>query len=206
MMCRNGYMPQPYVIAMLPFAAMVIAGVTDQFVRKCARREHPNQTGLHIGASQSFLEPMKRVGQFVVSLSIMASLIAVAPAWGRGIDRAMAEDQSQPPRQALEYILANVQPGALLLVDDNLWTDLVRNGFNPNPIWFYKLDLDPAIRGDSKRRWRDIDYVVLGNLPPSTLRTLPLVTSAIEHSDLVMSFGSGDIEITIRRVNKNAPD
>jgi 4-amino-4-deoxy-L-arabinose transferase-like glycosyltransferase len=206
MMCRNGYMPQPYVIAMLPFAAMVIAGVTDQLLKNFGGLGHLRHHASPTSFNRRLWIQVARVGQLVAALIICASLVAIAPAWGRGLRQAMTEDHSRPPRQALEYLLANVQPGALLLVDDNIWTDLVRNGFNPNPIWFYKLDLDPAIRGSSKRRWRDIDYVVLGNLPASTLRTLPLVTSAIEHSDLVADFGEGDIEITIRRVNKYAPD
>jgi 4-amino-4-deoxy-L-arabinose transferase-like glycosyltransferase len=33
MMLRNGYLPYPYVIAMLPFAALVIAGVADQLAK-----------------------------------------------------------------------------------------------------------------------------------------------------------------------------
>jgi hypothetical protein len=116
----------------------------------------------------------------------------------------MTEDHSQPPRQALAYVLTHVPRGSVLLVDDNLWTDLVRHGFNPNPVWFYKLDLDPAIRAKFRNGWRDIDYVVLGRLPPSTLRDLPLVAAAVQHSDVVANFGDGDISIL--RVIKNAPD
>jgi hypothetical protein len=85
-----------------------------------------------------------------------------------------------------------------------IWTDLVRRGFKPNPVWFYKLDLDPAVRARLKNGWRDIDYVVLGGLAPTTMRDLPLVAAAIEHSEVVASFGDG--EITVRRVIKDAPE
>ena len=80
----------------------------------------------------------------------------------------------------------------------------MRQGFDPNPVWFYKLDLDPAIRAKYKNGWRDVDYVVLRGLTPSILRDLPLVAAAIEHSEVVASFGDG--EFTVRRVIKDAPD
>jgi hypothetical protein len=116
----------------------------------------------------------------------------------------MTEDRSQPPRQAVAYVTAHIPRGSTLLVDDNLWTDLVRHGFDPNPVWFYKLDLDPAIRARYRNGWRDVDYVVLRGLTPSILRDLPMVAAAIEHSEVVASFGDG--EITVRRVIKDAPD
>jgi hypothetical protein len=65
---RNGYLPFPYVIGMLPFAALTLAGVADQLYKGPAAR------------------------------------------------------------------------------------DLVRQGFNPNPVWFYKLDLDPAVRAKMPER------------------------------------------------------
>ena len=185
MLFRGGYLPYPYVIAVVPFAALVVAGVADQ---------------LWHGALAGRV-PVRRAGQVVVALGVAAGLVLGGPGWNRGLRRAMTEDDSQPPKQALAWVLANAPPRSQLLVDDNLWTDLARNGFTPNPIWFHKLDLDPAIRGRDPGRWRDIDYVVLGQLPPAVLRDLPLVTTAIRHSEVVASFGDG--EITIRRVVKH---
>jgi hypothetical protein len=193
MLFRGGYLPYPYVIAVMPFAALVVAGVTDQLWRGAG-----TWAGAGTGARRV---AVGRAGQAAIALGLVAALVLVGPAWGRALRRAMIEDDSQPPKQALAWVLANVPARSQLLVDDNLWTDLVRNGFNPNPIWFHKLDLDPAIRGSSPGRWRDIDYVMLGNLPPSVLRDLPLVTTAIRHSEVVASFGDG--EITIRRVVSN---
>jgi hypothetical protein len=192
MLCRNGYLPFPYVIAMLPFAALTIAGTADQLCK-----------GLR--TTRAWLAALTRAaGRLAVALGVVAGLIMVGPAWGQGAERAMTEDHSQPPKQALAYMLTYVPRGSILLVEDNLWTDLVRHGFNPNPVWFYKLDLDPAIRAKFRNGWRDIDYVVLGRLPPSTLGDLPLVSAAVKHSDVVASFGDG--EIAVRRVNKYAPD
>ncbi len=195
MLCRNGYLPFPYVIAMLPFAALTITGFAD---RLCKGPERS-------GRSHTWLAVLtRRAGRLAVVVAIAVSLVVVGPAWGRGVQQAVTEDHSQPPRQALAYVLAHVPQGSILLVDDNLWTDLVRRGFNPNPVWFYKLDLDPTVRARYRNGWRDIDYVVLGRLMPDALRDLPLVAAAIQHSQVVASFGDG--EITVRRVIKNAPD
>jgi Dolichyl-phosphate-mannose-protein mannosyltransferase len=190
MMLRNGYLPYPYVIAMLPFAALVIAGIADQL-------------GKGSGAGGWLSAVARRGGQLAVVAMVVASLLVVGPQWRGSLERAMTEDQSQPPKQAVAYVTTHIPRGSTLLVDDNLWTDLVRHGFDPNPVWFYKLDLDPAVRAKYRNGWRDVDYVVLRGLTPSILRDLPLVAAAIKHSEVVASFGDG--EITVRKVIKDAP-
>jgi hypothetical protein len=205
MLFRNGFMPFAYVIAMLPFAALLVAGVADHLWKGYVPRgsTHPRwRDKLRVWVSAL----IKRAGQLLVISAIAASVVVVAPAWSRDLRQQMTEDRSQPVKQALAYAVANIPSRSILLTDDNLWPDLLRNGFNPNPVWFYKLDLDPAIRAKYKNGWRDIDYVVIGHVPPIILRDLPLVTAAIENSEVMAKFGSGETEVTIRRVLKNAPD
>jgi hypothetical protein len=185
MLMRNGYLPFPYVIAMVPFAALTIAGVLHRLCQ-----------GPVAGGWRSTL--VRRVGQLLVVSAVAASVAMVGPTWSQGARRVMTQDDSRPSKQALDYAVTHIPRGSILLVDDNLWTDLVSRGFNPNPIWFYKLDLDPTVRARLKNGWRDIDYVILGRLAPSTLRDLPLVAAATRHSTVEADFGNG--EITIRRV------
>jgi hypothetical protein len=94
--------------------------------------------------------------------------------------------------------------GSILLADNNFWTDLVRSGFNPNPVWFYKLDLDPAVRARYQNGWRNIDYIVLSEYTATTLEDFPTVMEAVQHSEVVASFGDGDM--TVRKIVKNASD
>jgi exonuclease III len=110
----------------------------------------------------------------------------------------MTEDHSKPSRAALAYVVTHVPRGSILLVDNNLWTDLVRQGFNPNPVWFYKLDLDPAVRAKYQNGWRDIDYILLSEYTATTLKDLPTVMEAVQHSEVVASFGDGDM--TVRKI------
>ena len=190
MLFRNGYLPFPYVIGMLPFAALTLAGVADQFCKGPAGR--------------AWAMILARSGaRLVVVCAVAAAVIAVGPAWDRDIRQATTEDHSRPPQQALDYVVANVPRGSILLVDNNLWTDLVRRGFNPNPVWFYKLDLDPAVRAKYQNGWRDIDYIVLSQYTATTLKDLPTVMEAVQHSEVVASFGDGDM--TVRKIVKSAP-
>jgi hypothetical protein len=191
MLFRNGYLPFPYVIGMLPFAALTLAGVADQLCKGPAARDWLSTVA-------------RRGGQLIVVGAVVASVIVVGPAWERGIRQAMTEDHSKPPQEALAYVVKYVPRGSILLVDNNLWTDLVRHGFNPNPVWFYKLDLDPAVRAKYQNGWRDIDYILLSEYTATTLKDLPMVMEAVQHSEVVASFGDGDM--TVRRIIKNAPD
>jgi Dolichyl-phosphate-mannose-protein mannosyltransferase len=204
MLFRNGFLPFAYVVAMLPFAALLIAGVADYLWKGYVPR-HPRQPGWRERMVAWLSALTRRVGQLIVVSAIAASVLVVAPEWSRGLHRQMTEDRSQPVKQAVAYAVANIPQRSILLTDDNLWPDLLSHGFNPNPIWFYKLDLDPAIREKYPNGWRDIDYVVVGYVPPIILRDLPMVTAAMEHSKVVARFGSEETEVTIRRVIKNAP-
>jgi hypothetical protein len=205
MLFRNGFMPFAYVIALLPFAALLVAGVADHLWKGYAPRRS-RRPRWHDTLRLWVAALIKRAGQLVVISAVAVSLIGVAPAWSRDLRQQMTEDRSQPVRHAVAYAVANIPARSILLTDDNLWPDLLRHGFNPNPVWFYKLDLDPEIKAKYKNGWRDIDYVVIGHVPPIILRDLPLVTAAIENSVVMARFGAGDTEVTIRRVLKNAPD
>ena len=184
---RNGYLPFPYVIGMLPFAALTLAGVADQLCKGPAARGRLSAVA-------------RSGGQLLVVGAVVAGVIVVGPAWDRGIRQAMTEDHSKPSREALAYVVTHVPRGSILLVDNNLWTDLVRQGFNPNPVWFYKLDLDPAVRARYQNGWRDIDYILLSEYTATTLEDLPTVMEAVQHSEVVASFGDGDM--TVRKITK----
>jgi hypothetical protein len=190
MLFRNGYLPFPYVIGMLPFAALLLAGVADQLVKGPSAR--------------GWASTMARTaGQVVVVSALVAGVSLVGPVWDKGIRQAMTEDHSGPPRAALDYVATHVPRGAILLVDNNLWTDLIRRGFNPNPVWFYKLDLDPAVRAKYQNGWRDLDYIVLSEYTATTLKDLPTVMAAVQHSEVIASFGDG--EMTVRKIIKDGP-
>jgi hypothetical protein len=109
-------------------------------------------------------------------------------------------DLSGLSRQATQGIIDHTDKDDVIVVDDYVWLDLARHGY-PRQIWFYKADLDPEVKVTLlPNGYADIDYVVLGNLADSTVRSLPTVAAAIRESTVLADFGNG--EITVRRVVK----
>jgi hypothetical protein len=134
-----------------------------------------------------------------VGLVLCFAAVTLPRHWEPTLRQALTVDDGAPSREATQWFLQRYQPGQIVLTDDNIWTDLVVAGVNPAPVWFYKLDLDPAVReAAAPHGWTDVDYVILGPLADSTTDTLPTVAQAIAHSVVVASFGNG--EIMVRKV------
>ncbi|SNQ49870.1 conserved membrane hypothetical protein [Frankia canadensis] len=185
---RNGYLPNPYVTAMLPFAALCAAGLLDVALPRA---------GAHT-VSNWPLAVWTWTRRAVVALALSAAVTALAWEWTPTIHTALTSDASAPSRDATRWFLAHIHDHGIVVTDDIAWTDLVIAGRRPLPVWFYKVDLDPAVRAQFPRGWRDINYLMMGKPPDSVLTEVPLVAEALRHSVVLKSFGNGEIEI--RRV------
>jgi hypothetical protein len=190
---RPGYLPQPYVIALLPFLALAAAGMLDAAYRRAAK-----------WASA----PWQRRAALTVAL--LAPLLLVAPSWS-GADRfAMQGDQTGNVVAAERWIASELHPKSRVLVDDTLYVGLVRAGFAPRfgVVWFYKLDfttnLDPSIAANLPQGWRAFDYAVSTRVIRSALAQnrgrLRQVRLALRHSRVVAAFGSGADRVEVRRI------
>ena len=211
---RPGYLPEPYVIALLPFMALAAAGAAD--AGWSALRERPP---VPIRPHAQREHQMILAGRAVTVGLAVAILAALVPHWLHG-DSALADVNQTTPIVAAEHWLeANAQGtthradrgfGRDLLVDDTMWSDLVTNGFEPRQvIWFYKLDyvdnLDPSVRRRIQD-YRDFGYVVSSPIIRSGLRQSPapryaLARQALAHSTPVATFGTGPDRIVIDQVN-----
>lgn len=182
MLLRDGYLPYPYVIAMLPFGALLVAGVGDALWARGSR-----WTGL--------------AWRVPVVAGVGAFSLLVGPAWADGIHQQLTVNRDAAMQAASSWIDRHVGRDRRVVVDDSLWVDLVEMGFDPHQrevIWFYKLDLDPAVRVPGG--WRGIDYLVLGQVSRETLANSPSLRAALSHSRVVASFGQGPDAVTVRRV------
>lgn len=189
MAMRPGYLPGMYVIQALPFLALCLAGVAAGVV----------------GAVLTWRARPARVDRLVrraaVVLAAAAVLGTVLPGWVDRTRVALTADLNGHNRAAVDHLAAMPHPPATrVLVDGALWLDLVRDGYEPGAgaIWFYKLDLDPAI--SRQIRWQDVDYVVSSPIMRSATDGLPSVVAALEHSVPVATFGAGGDRVEIRRV------
>lgn len=194
MMLRPGYLPVPYVIALLPLAALVVAGVCDAVVRSLPLQRLRENRLRAVDALAAVM---------VVAVAAVAAVTVtdrVVPAW-RTADRVlMTQNADKPYQQATDWLLANVPRDKTLLVDNVVRTDLVEAGYSSRQaVWFTKLDVDPAVdrqHGD----WRSFDYVVSSEI----MRTLPgegpSLDRALQNSKPVASFGHGPDRIVVRKI------
>ncbi|MGW2095903.1 ArnT family glycosyltransferase [Promicromonospora sukumoe] len=190
MLRPGGYLPVPYVIALLPFAALLIAGVVDAAVRALGRRGAPRR-GLAMG---------------VVAVAAIGAVAAV-PLWTTQLRGFLLADLDRPLRSAQTWLAENASRDQRLIVDDAMWVDLVRAGWDrDNVIWYYKLDTDPAVQAQSPNGWRDADYVVTTDSMRTFPGAFPEVQRAIDSSVVVASFGEGAQAVEVRRVVASGTD
>jgi hypothetical protein len=210
---RPGYLPAPYVIVVLPFAALAAAAGVEVALRRF--RDLPPVPVRADAAAVNARRRMARLALVMAGIGIVAALL---PTWLAG-DRALdGPDQSAPVLAAERWLEAHSSAmrgpaGKDVLVDDTMWSDLVTHGVpQTRTVWFYKLDfvdnLDPSVRRQI-HTYTNFAYVVDSPIIRSGLAqtappTYALARDAIAHSTTVASFGTGPQRIDIRRVNTSS--
>jgi hypothetical protein len=192
----GGYLPVPYVIMMLPLAALLVAAVTDAAVRSVrARRAGAVSTAA------------VRTGSVAWVALTVAAVVALVPLWAVQLRGFVDADLDAPMRNAESWVETNVPKDSRLLVDDAVWVDLVRAGFDrDNVIWFYKIDTDGAVQAQSPNGWRDSDYVFETESVRTSGSSSADVRAALESSTVVASFGDGDQQVTVRRIDRDGAE
>jgi hypothetical protein len=176
MMCRGGYMPFAYVIALLPFAALLIAGTGDIL---WARRA------------------TWRLSVVPIGVAALAAVVLIVPSWAGTLRDQAKTDGSANSRAATKWVIDNVPRDAVVITDDYIWMDLTLAGFT-KPVWLWKVDADPAVMRDVlPLGTASMDYVVMADQADSTLSALPTLKEGVAGSTVVVRFG----EIIVRKVN-----
>ena len=185
----GGYLPAMYVVQILPFFAIVIAGVTDEGVR--------------------LLKPQRSWWRWaILGVATVTALTLVLPRWYDGNRRALTTDDNAQYVAAATYLRDELPDPerATIVVDDVLWIDCVDAGFQREKvIWFYKLDLDTAVAKTLPDGWRDVDYIVSTPALRQDPGSLPTVTKLLTNSTPIATFGPQDGRIEIRRIDKEKP-
>jgi 4-amino-4-deoxy-L-arabinose transferase-like glycosyltransferase len=227
----NGYLPAMYVIQVLPFFALCLAGLVGLAAAwSGGRRRPPLETPawlrcsapsrlrlqapsrLRFGAPAWLIGAVDRVAagawsRLVAEVAIVLAAVAVvAPWWAAGHARAATDSANDGYAAAVNWIDREIpdKAAARILVDDAIWLDLVEDGFTPGTgaIWFYKADLDPAVAKTLPNGWRDVDWVVSSPIVRQEEGTLPTVDGAVAHSTPMAVFGTGDDRIEVRKVTR----
>ncbi|MFJ5729563.1 ArnT family glycosyltransferase [Streptomyces paradoxus] len=194
----NGYLPAMYVIQALPFLALVLAGGTASVAHAVLSRWRSEAEKRYVSVSRYTL----------AAVLALAAGAYVLPHWYDGARTAVTTDANAPYKAASKWLATEVEDPerTRVLVDDALWLDLVHQGYRPGlgVIWFYKADLDPAVTKTMPRGWKDLDYVVASPTVRRDAADLPNVKAAMEHSDPVATFGTGEDRIEIRQIQTSA--
>ena len=180
----GAYLPVPYVIMLLPFAALLVAGVAGWSFAALRRG------GLG-----------RRAAGLGIVAALVAAVVVAAPLWTTQLRGFFQADLDRAGVQAQAWVEQNIPRSDRLIVDDSMWVDLVRSGFDrDNVIWYYKLDTDTAVMTASPNGWRDSDYIIT----TSSIRTLPeefpQITEALQNSETIASFGTGSQQVDVRRI------
>jgi hypothetical protein len=185
----DGYVPAMYVIAMIPFAALALAAVSEELAAD-------------VEGWVGHLPRLRNVTAALAAIVALAVPSAVAASsWvSAGVQQLRTNDTSASEK-AIEWLSTHADRQSFILTDDSIWTDLVQRGFHPDrTVWFYKLDLDPEV----PLPWSTFDYVVATNYLRGNVYWLPRTRQVFERSDIVAIFISRSERIEIRRVEGSA--
>src|SRR3989344_984950 len=191
LLLRGGYLPYPYIVAILPFAALIFAGALHHVVI----------TQLQKKRDSAAYQLLTRI--LSDDLAIITALF-IAPVWYSKLRILTTVDQDSSSRQAVDWAVENISPrGNRLVVESAIWTDLEDRGFSqPDPIWLYKTETDQTVV-KTIGGWRGINYVILNGTTVGAKdfeRTFPTLSEAINHSQIVTQFGTDNQRVLIYKV------
>lgn len=178
MVLRGGYVPAPLVIGMLPFAAVLVAGSLGTL--------WPHRDKLRESRLLSVVRAAAVLAVFAGALGL------VAPHWVDSGRQATSRAEVVYYQDTLDWIEKNVPKDAVIAVDDNTWVDLYQAGYK-NVVWFYKLDLDPAVQKKYvPDGYKGIDFIAMKRLYFYIARdSAPnsVISQAANNSEQVAEFG-----------------
>jgi hypothetical protein len=215
---RPGYLPYMYVIALLPFAALIVAGSLQVFWRIGTSNHSVRQVAAGQAWRRAFaaraatrLVQAAEVGSLVtITAAAAVAVVGVAPRWASQDHSAMTVAQDGPEIAAQHWLIRHVGHGQRLVVSDAFWIYLIENGFDSHAVKggfysrtvvsYWPFDKDPAVRRYFPYSWREFDYIVATPDMRVTRGDTPETSQALQHSRLVVGYGQGNQRIEIRAI------
>jgi hypothetical protein len=186
LMLRPGYLPVPYVVPLIALAALLVPASAEATVRRAYRSGRPR---------------LARVATGAVAMGAVLAVGFAGPLWMAQLDGLLTAPQDRPMRQAQAWVVANADRGDRLIVDDAMWVDLVREGFErEDVVWYYKVDTDPDVAALAPEGWSDYDYVVVTESMRRILGSSPVLEATMRNADPVAAFGTGSGRVEVLEV------
>jgi cellulose synthase/poly-beta-1,6-N-acetylglucosamine synthase-like glycosyltransferase len=210
MVLRPGYLPNMFVIAFLPFAALVAAGGAEVVIRFLIDRLNgglPDRRRSH----PTVLSTPVVLATLALLLGVSALVgVHVGLRWWHEDRMAMTTRLDGPPRDAGRWLIHNVGHKKLLIVTDDFWIYLIEHGFDSHPVRggfnsrrvvsYWPLDYDPAVKRYFPRGWHEFNYIVSTYAMRVTAIYTPTTAKALKYSRVVARFGQGPQAIEIRGI------
>ena len=150
MILRPGYLPNMYVLGLLPFAALIVA--TGEALWQKSR-------------AMSFRVLAWSARAAIAAVALLVVFVA-APRWVDTDRQAMTVRFDGPRRAAERWLVENVARDERVIVHDEYWIYLVEHGFDHRAVRggffsrhvvvYWPLDYDPAVKRRFPRGWRDL--------------------------------------------------
>ncbi len=192
---KPGYLPNMYVIGMLPFAALMVPGSIEALWSWARFMRFPAA----VWATRAMVAGLA-----------CAAVLFIAPRWASGDRVAMTARQDGPELATEQWLVDHVGRDKRLIVGDQYWIYLIEKGYNDQPmqggffsktvVSYWPLDYDPAVKKAFPKGWRDFNYIVVNQAMLDTLNQTPTSAAAIDHSRVVASFGQGLRNIQVREI------
>lgn len=148
--------------------------------------------------------------RYVMSPLLLVGCILYAGYTGARNDLNFSVDATTSQTQAATWVARNLSPGSMIIMDAYAWQDLRGTSLTRgqpflHAHYYWPLLSDPGLTtSELNNNWQTIDYLMVS---PNTLQdarsnALPLLPEALERSDPIRTFSSGNWSETILRVRK----
>lgn len=172
------YLPIQYVIAVLPLAALSLAGAIDVL------------SGRQLG---------------LAAIITLVLAVVIAPQWYDADRELLSSNNVTSHEQARDWLTVNVPDDAVIVTDDTYFVDLVEAGRpRENVIYFEKLEYDPGVKIDFPTPPVGIDYVVSSEAVRSNITSSPNTQAALDNAKPMAQFGVGGERVGIWKVTAPA--
>lgn len=126
------------------------------------------------------------LGVLLSTALIVGFSLAVPP-------KAAIADETSNQLLAVDWVAENVDPSAIVVVDNFAYPALAQERGFENAQYFFTSEYDPELREVYADDWRNIDYLVVTHelIRQMFQGTIPVLREAFEHSVPVASFTEG---------------
>lgn len=123
----------------------------------------------------------------IVASAIVIGVSAAAPA------SAAVVDETSNQMLAVDWVAENIDPSAVVVVDNFAYPALAQERGFENAQYFYTSEYDPELREVYADDWRNIDYLVVTHelIRQMFQGTIPVLREAFEHATPIASFTEG---------------